>query len=503
MKKNLLRALMLAMAVLPMVSCSDDDEDTPSNSSSSLIGKYQLTLELSDDYLDMADFYLSYTDFDGTSQKKQIVKGGTTVELSTKSFPATMQIGLTYEAKDNSTEKTSLELGYTLTRKIIAVSGKTEATVSGGDHTSAKNSGGVKQENAATVMESQCTQIEAVMGQYTLSLSGSTISYTFTSLDDMSANAKAMHIDGLKYFKNCLIAEDNGSNGEYEYNIGTILNAFISPYALSVGVEDYDEAVEMFKSWVCDDNQLTETSDGIVYKPLDEDGSVYGTITLKKESGTDGLIATVKFDDGTRIDGIEVINFYLTSAWPGNGSTSYKKGDKLTESVIQFKKNNCIWWEADEPQFDKAWAEKEFVCINDASNGQTAVFVYVHPRCTSFLVEACQPYDAYEAVKNHLDQNAPYPFELRAIRNIIDKDFGSYDKFNSWMNGYNMKLSDSEVWTCAYMLGMLDYTNSKGEDLYVLHLYTLNLKNGKETEYYVPAGWRNYTYMQIITKTAN
>ncbi len=491
--------MLLAVVVLPMAtSCGDDDEDTPSNSSSSVTGKYQLTLELSDDYLDMADFYLSYTDFDGTSQKKQIVKGGTTVELSTKSFPATMQIGLTYEAKDNSTEKTSLELGYTLTRKIIAVSGKTEATVSGGDHTSAKNSGGVKQENAATVMESQCTQIEAVMGQYTLSLSGSTISYTFTSLDDMSANAKAMHIDGLKYFKNCLIAEDNGSNGEYEYNIGTILNAFISPYALSVGVEDYDEAVEMFKSWVCDDNQLTETSDGIVYKPLDEDGSVYGTITLKKESGTDGLIATVKFDDGTRIDGIEVINFYLTSAWPGNGSTSYKKGDRIMAPFADFNNCSIMFWEADELSLHSE--NLEYICINDASNGETAYFIVAADRCVKLVGFSWNEF-AWTAFEENI-KYLPTEAQIKQVYKIVnDKNqFNGFSNFNSWIDKSDeYPLPDAEVW-------IKDGLRTSGErytDGSVSSAKTFNLKNGDVTQYNTYRAWRNYTFMGIITKTAN
>lgn len=475
---------MAAAVMIGFTACDDDDNDEIKDDS--LTAKYELTLKVSDDYLTMSDFTICYTDFSGSYKEVAIGKDGATIEMSAKTFPASMEIQLVQTYLDTSdSNKTSLDLGVSISQKILAVQGKTETIVSGGTHEYSNSASGVKEDNAATVIETQLSQITNLMGKYELTQSGTAINSTFTSTADLYPLTSSF--DALELFCDCLVT-DNG-DGTYERFVGAELSS-LAPTVLSICVDDYDAAVKKFKSWVIDESQLTTTANGVTFKPLDENGKSQGTITLTKESGADGVVATVTFSDGATVPYTDEIRFILYSAWPGNDDkVYYKKGETLTNLFPQFEKHTVgIGWEGDKVDLSKDLVDKTYICLNDTRVGETAYFVCLHNRCCNLM--CAYNYDL--SVYYHM--NLPSKATMQTIYNdIVKGDFGSYKKFNEWMKEKGMQLPDEEVWVADALLPDPEH--------YTIYGGTVDLEDGSYETYKWAQAWRNYTYMQVIKKT--
>lgn len=497
--------MFVSAAMLAFTACSDDDDDVVKDNS--VTAKYELTVKLSDAYMKNSDVYIVYNGFDGNSGKKKIDANGTTLQLTATEFPTTVEVAVVDYASDGEDDVlTSANLSVEVSQSITAYVGKTATAVAAGSYNYSDSQTGVTVDNAESVVEKQWNGISKAMGRYTLTLNGTTVTCAFTPQDDLYDD-EDYEVDDLEYFTGRLLSTN--SDGSCDYKIGTVLNAYISPYALSVGVKSYEEAVEIFKTWFYDDDKLKETASGWSYEMTDADGNSEGTIILQKEDGTDGLVASVVFADGAKVEYIDVINFYLSSAWPGNAGTSYKKGDTLTAPFATFKKDSAMFWECD--QLLDAYKDKTYYCLNDASNGETAYFVCCHTRCVELLKSSFDPTtDANKAYIKRLREELPTKATMQTIyKKIVEGDFGSYKKFNSWMADKGLELSDEEVWVSDGMTTYAQYKYGVGadgilkSDGYDFCVNTVDLEDGDFEEYTSNYVWRNYTYMTVITKTAN
>ena len=103
------------------------------------------------------------------------------------------------------------------------------------------------------------------------------------------------------------------------YLVGANLNE-ADPTEISVPVNTYEEAVELFKKWLPEGAQLIEENKKITWKMTDEDNQEEGE-TILKESTNPGEIANVSIRKASQTENAPIITsvkFIPFSAWPEN-----------------------------------------------------------------------------------------------------------------------------------------------------------------------------------------
>jgi len=105
------------------------------------------------------------------------------------------------------------------------------------------------------------------------------------------------------------------------YLVGANLNE-ADPTEISVPVNTYEEAVELFKKWLPEGAQLIEGDKMITWKMTDEENQEEGE-TILKESTTPGEIANVTIKKASQTENAPIITsvkFIPFSAWPENST---------------------------------------------------------------------------------------------------------------------------------------------------------------------------------------
>ena len=131
-------------------------------------------------------------------------------------------------------------------------------------------------------------------------------------------------LSDLELLEDRLVETDSVGN-ILGYLVGANLNE-ADPTEISVPVNTYEEAVELFKKWLPEGAQLIEENKKITWKMTDEGNQEEGE-TILKESTNPGEIANVTIRKASQTENAPIITsvkFIPFSAWPEN-STAIEK----------------------------------------------------------------------------------------------------------------------------------------------------------------------------------
>ena len=165
------------------------------------------------------------------------------------------------------------------------------------------------------------------MKKYLLWLFGITMMLTACNQNNPEQNAK---VDDYSYLIESLMRFDD--NGEITgYMIGDNLNE-ADPLDISVPVENYDEAIRVFRSLLPMDVTLKQEGTSLIWAMTDSLGNEEGELILE-EGSTEDSIAVMRFKGRPRIDkapariapnlsnGVKC-TFIPESAWPENAGAA-------------------------------------------------------------------------------------------------------------------------------------------------------------------------------------
>jgi hypothetical protein len=171
--------------------------------------------------------------------------------------------------------------------------------------------------------------------------------------------------DDLSYFQNSIIEVDDAGNKVCQY-IGEALFEN-EPLHLYVGVDNFEEAEEMFRQWIAPDVTLG-TAAPLIAELTDNEGKAKGSVTFAK--GTEnGAVAEVTASTGIQLKHFNQITFLLNDAWPHNAAAKprHRVGDIIRASLTgvdaRFLKDN---------DYILDW-----MCIQAEKNGVPPIFIAV------------------------------------------------------------------------------------------------------------------------------
>ena len=179
--------------------------------------------------------------------------------------------------------------------------------------------------------------------------------------DEPEVPEEISQVDELEYLQNNLVVlDDNGGIKERVY--GRVLNES-KPETVYVGVENLDEAKDIFASLFSDETTISDDGCDAMFTTR------RGHAELSVGSGEEGLIATAAFD----IDGLKYVNtirFILNSAWPDNY-------DQTTYHVLGEQYQYCGWKYKRHGKHMGGGKDEihTFVCIRESKNGVPALLM--------------------------------------------------------------------------------------------------------------------------------
>lgn len=168
--------------------------------------------------------------------------------------------------------------------------------------------------------------------------------------------------DGVASFHDFFVKRD--SVGTFQYRLyGEPLDKTDTTH-LSVGVNDLEEAVNLFCMWCMGDSEEIEAgSSDMMYVPRDLNNQPQGTIFFTAGQSNDGSLAEVTFSQGLKIQDVSKITFVNLNSWPNKGWRSpYKPGD-MARRYTAYEKQELNW-----------------LCIRSAKPGQPGYLVYISNR---------------------------------------------------------------------------------------------------------------------------
>lgn len=140
----------------------------------------------------------------------------------------------------------------------------------------------------------------------------------------------------LEYFQDGLVTldEDGSIRG---YNVGQNLNE-ADPSEISVPVDTYDEALELFLKWLPEQAQPTVSGKTYTWEMTDAEYKSEGQVVFA-QSNAAGTIATIRINaSGAKVRTVKFIPF---SAWPENSSAmeEYLEEEYYLGATIQVPQN--------------------------------------------------------------------------------------------------------------------------------------------------------------------
>lgn len=209
------------------------------------------------------------------------------------------------------------------------------------------------------------------------------------------------------------------------------------PNILSIGVEDLAEARAIFEDWLPDEPVMTENAPNVLtFYPKDEEGNPQGEIYFTP-SDADDLIAKVTFSEGTNLLHFTTICFIPNALWPD-----------IPNLANPFYK----LWEIIPNESLEKYLHSDYQCIRVKGNGKMGLLATVS-------VVKYNP-----AARIYLGND-------NGASESISKEVSSIIRDN-WFN-WAYKNEGEEVWT----------DKREYRPLLKYGYYTINLKNGKFTQY--------------------
>ncbi|MGM9706588.1 MAG: hypothetical protein ACI3YM_03110 [Prevotella sp.] len=207
---------------------------------------------------------------------------------------------------------------------------------------------------------------------------------------------------------------------------------------LFVGVENIEEAKEMFKGWFPENADLITTGDKMTVNLKDEERKSQGTVYFTaKESGSTvnglPLFAEVTFAQGTDIKYVSKVYFVSKSSWPENDENQYHVGDYVETFVANGIKRYFG------------------ICVKEKSAGQSGMIVGFSTN-PEYHFQSCGAFASPSAAKE--------------VSKILRADWNKYKKLFKEECGF--ELSDSEYF----------WINKSYFYLFTSGIYAIRLKDG-------------------------
>lgn len=226
--------------------------------------------------------------------------------------------------------------------------------------------------------------------------------------------------------ENLTVLNEDGSLKERVY--GMVLDES-KPNTVSVGVENFEEAREIFALLFADTTKISD--DGL----RAQFSTRQGNAELKADNGNDGLVAHAVFNvDGLKY--VEQINFVLHSAWPENAKNP---SPYLLGVAYELRGDEDM---------------ERFVCIRAYNNGTPALLVAIS-KTTWYYPSICKI------------SNSPNSKEAGEISVILQANWEYYKKALNY-DSYEFLSDNKDYW--------IEKTSFR---LFADYRWTINLKNNK------------------------
>lgn len=151
-----------------------------------------------------------------------------------------------------------------------------------------------------------------------------------------NTSGDAGKLSDLEYFQDALVTLDQ--NGSIRgYNVGANLNE-ADPSEISVPVDTYDEARELFLRWLPSGSKPSVSGKTYTWEMTDQENKAEGKVVFA-ESSAPGIVATVSINaSGAKVRSVKFIPF---SAWPENASNmeDYLGMNYYVGATIQVNEN--------------------------------------------------------------------------------------------------------------------------------------------------------------------
>ncbi len=151
-----------------------------------------------------------------------------------------------------------------------------------------------------------------------------------------NTSGDAGKLSDLEYFQDALVTLDQ--NGSIRgYNVGANLNE-ADPSEISVPVDTYDEARELFLRWLPSGSKPSVSGKTYTWEMTDQENKAEGKVVFA-ESSAPGIVATVSINaSGAKVRSVKFIPF---SAWPENASSmeDYLAVNYFVGATIQVNEN--------------------------------------------------------------------------------------------------------------------------------------------------------------------
>ncbi len=181
-----------------------------------------------------------------------------------------------------------------------------------------------------------------------------------------SEQAETVTYDDLSYFQNCIIEVDDTGDIQMQH-YGEVLYPD-DPEHLYIGVDNYEEAEDLFREWMAPDVTLGTTAP-LTACLTDSLGKAQGTVTFAK--GTEsGHVAEVTASAETQLQKFRKITFLLNSAWPFNSSSPVHAVGQIVKISLAHLDDDYYGLMEDDKNLD-------WVCIREEKNGQKPIFVTI------------------------------------------------------------------------------------------------------------------------------
>ena len=198
-----------------------------------------------------------------------------------------------------------------------------------------------------------------------LLLAFSALAFNACDKDDDPDEISELEVyDDLSYFQNSIVDVDSlGTFRYYAYGEPLYPN---EPDHLYVGVENIQEAADIFRLWLAPDVKVDESNGKLTCALTDEEGKAQGTVWFTPGEGAE--VAEVTASADTKLLHFSRLTFLLNSAWPFNSAKSrWHKFDIIRNVTPKGIKGDL-------PSEDRVL---DWVCIRESGNGVKPMFCAV------------------------------------------------------------------------------------------------------------------------------
>lgn len=157
MKKNIFKLMMMAIAAIFLTvgfaACSSDDDNNggTTDSPEAVTGKLSLNFTVTDDFFNVADIKVTYSDETGKDVTETLSSSEFQKAVTYTQLPVTSKFSIKATLKDNYPQKSTYNLGINYSYKFLKLKG--EKVIDHQGDNNVKNLNSIKAENLNTAIK--------------------------------------------------------------------------------------------------------------------------------------------------------------------------------------------------------------------------------------------------------------------------------------------------------------------------------------------------------------